>query len=173
MTRIVIDIPVIETARLILREPRAADFDAMHAFGQSDRARFVGGPYADWQTWGGLTGNIGQWALRGFGFWTVEERAGGALVGRIGVIQPFDWPEPELAWHVYEGFEGKGLAYEAAMAARSCAYGKLGLGPLISQIHADNTRSRRLAERMGATVEGEGAVRGTPCLTYRHPGASA
>ena len=32
---------------------------------------------------------------------------------------------------------------------------------------------RSTVQALGATVEGEGAVRGTPCRTYRHPGAFA
>ncbi|MCQ0968907.1 GNAT family N-acetyltransferase (plasmid) [Paracoccus sp. TK19116] len=172
MTTIAIDIPVIETERLILREPRLSDWDAVNRFGLSERSGFVGGPFEEWQNWGALTGTIGHWALRGYGMWSVEDRASGEIAGRVGILNPIDWPEPEIGWHVYEGFEGKGIAYEAAIAARDHAKTHLGLGPLISQIHPDNHRSRRLAERMGAHVEREGTVRGTPCLIYRHPANS-
>ena len=164
-----VDIPVGETPHLILREPRISDFEAAAAFAASDRARFVGGPMGRGEAWRSFAAGAGHWALKGFGMWLVEERATCAVVGRIGLLYPEGWPEIELGWHVYDGFEGKGYAYEAAMAARNYAYDVMGLPPMISFIDPDNTRSRRLAERMGATVEREGEVLGTLCLVYRHP----
>ncbi|MBU3028676.1 GNAT family N-acetyltransferase [Paracoccus marinaquae] len=170
---ILVKVPVLETGRLRLREPRLDDWDAVRAFGLSERSRYIGGPFEEWQIWTSLLAPIGHWAVRGYGFWTVEEKATGRVTGRLGVINHIDWPEPELGWQIYEGFEGKGMAYEAAMAARAHAATAMGLGPLISQIHPDNIRSRRLAERMGAVIEREGEVRGTPCLIYRHPAEAA
>lgn len=169
MTTISINIPVLETEHLILREPRLSDWDAMNAFGLSDRSQYVGGPFGEWQNWDALARGIGHWIMRGYGLWSVEDKASGRLAGRLGVINHFDWPEPELGWHIYEGFEGKGIAYEAAMAARAYAQGPMGFAPLISQIAHENVRSRKLAERMGAVIEREGVVRGTACLVYRHP----
>ncbi|MFV0300653.1 MAG: GNAT family N-acetyltransferase [Paracoccus sp. (in: a-proteobacteria)] len=174
MTTLSVDIPVLTTERLILREPREADLDAMVAFEASDRTRYIGGKLEPWQTWGVLNATIGSWITRGFGWWTVEDRASGVMAGRVGVGYPLDWPEPELGWHIYDGFEGRGLAHEAALAARNCAHGQMGLGPLISLIHPENTRSRRLAERLGAVIETDDYIlRGEPCLIYRHPQVSA
>ena len=107
--------------------------------------------------------------LRGFGFWTLEERASGRAIGRAGFYFPPQWSEPELGWQVFDGFEGKGLVYEAAMAARAAGPRLFGLNGVISYIVRDNSRSRRLAERMGATVERETELLGKPCLIYRHP----
>lgn len=162
-------VPVITTGRLILRGPRLSDLDAITGFVTSDRARFVGGPGKPWEGWTSLTSLIGHWVLRGFGWWMMEDRATGQVVGRTGIGYHADWPEPELGWHIYEGFEGQGLAHEGALAARDHAHRLMGLGPVISLIDPRNTRSRRLAERMGAKVERETTVRGIDCLVYRHP----
>lgn len=170
-TTMQVRVPVLETERLILREPRLSDWDAMNAFGLSERSQYVGGPYEEWQNWDAMTRGMGHWIIRGYGLWSVEDKATGRIAGRLGVINHFDWPEPELGWHIYEGFEGKGIAFEAAMAARAHAQGPMGFAPLISQIAHENIRSRKLAERMGAVIEREGVVRGTPCLVYRHPKA--
>ena len=173
MTTLSIDIPVLETAHLILREPRLSDLDAMIAFGESDRTRFVGGKVAPWQSWNILNAAIGHWITRGFGWWTIEDKASGAVLGRTGIGHAIDFPEPELGWVVHDGFEGRGIAFEAATAARDQAW-KMGLGPLISLIAPENLRSRKLAERLGATVEREDfEVRGTPCMIYRHPKGDA
>lgn len=164
-----LDIPVIETERLILRGPRESDFEAVAAFGASPRAKFIGGTDDRWENWRGFLAGIGHWALRGYGFWTLEERASGAPAGRVGIINHEMWPEPELGWHVFDDFEGRGYAYEAALAIRDHAWREMGLGPLISQIHPDNARSIALAERLGATFERESELLGQPCLIYRHP----
>ncbi|AGT08149.1 GNAT family N-acetyltransferase [Paracoccus aminophilus] len=169
MAELSVHVPVIETERLILREPRLSDLDAVIAFGTSDRARFVGGPMEPWQAWNSLMTGIGHWVVRGFGWWMVEDKASGKVAGRVGIGHHLDWPEPELGWHLYDGFEGRGLAYEAASAARNHAYSVMGFGPLISLIDHDNHRSASLARRLGAVPEGEFNVRGDACVIYRHP----
>lgn len=167
------DVPVIETDRLILRAPRFTDLEAITAFGLSDRSRFVGGPMAEWQSWQALTGMIGHWIIRGYGWWMIEDKASGQVAGRAGIGHHIDWPEPELGWHLYEGHEGRGIAYEAALAAREYADRVMGLGPLISLVAHDNLRSRRLAERLGAAAESETVLRGIACIIYRHPMGTA
>ncbi|MCA0922129.1 GNAT family N-acetyltransferase [Pseudooceanicola nanhaiensis] len=164
-------IPVVEAERVILRGPKESDFETVVAFEASDRKAFIGGPVDRWGAWQGFLAVLGHWALRGYGFWTVEERATGLPVGRIGVIYHHEtlWPEPELGWHMFEGAEGKGLAHDAAVAARAYAAEAWDMAPLISQIHPDNIRSRKLAERMGCVVERESTVLDTPVLIYRHP----
>ncbi|TRW97566.1 GNAT family N-acetyltransferase [Paracoccus sp. M683] len=173
MTVLSVDIPVLTTERLILREPRQADFPAHAEFAASDRAKFVGGSPDRFEAWRGFTSGIGHWILKGFGFWTVEDRATGAPAGRVGLLDHEGWPEIELGWHIYAGFEGKSYAYEAAMAARDHAYRVMGLPPMISHIDPDNARSRRLAERMGAVIERESVLLGQPVLIYRHPAGAA
>lgn len=164
-------IPVIETERLVLRAPSAADLPAAEAFFASDRSRFVGGPLAPWEVWGKLAGALGQWALRGYGRWTFE--LDGQPAGWAGIIHPADWPEAEIGWGTYDGFEGKGLAHEAALAARRYAASEWGLTPLISLIDPENTRSARLAERLGARVERDTMIRGHACQIWRHPAEEA
>ena len=168
------EIPVLETERLILRAPRLEDLDALAAFFASPRAQYVGGPTTRFQSWRSLLTVTGHWVMRGYGYWTMEDRATGQPAGRVGVhFHEGEWPEPELGWHVFNGFEGKGYAYEAALAARRAAATQFGLGPLISLIAPENARSIRLAERLGATVECKGEVFGHPCLMFRHPRETA
>jgi hypothetical protein len=106
-------IPTLTTDRLILREPREADFAAMLAFNDSPRAAFVGGGRDRQWVWRGLLANIGHWSLRGHGFYSVDTTAGD-FIGRIGVIYHDGWDEPELGWHLFDGFEGRGYGVEAA-----------------------------------------------------------
>lgn len=145
-------IPTLETERLILRAPRETDFAAMLGFNDSPRAGFVGGGRDRQWVWRGLLANIGLWALRGYGFYSVDTK-GGDFVGRVGVIFHDGWDEPELAWHLYDGFEGKGYALEAARAARDDYHARISRQAPISYIDVANTRSEALAKRLGAVIE--------------------
>jgi len=167
-----LNIPVIETERLVLRGPRESDFEAHAAFMSSDRSQFVGGPQDRWNSWKGLLGQYGHWALRGYGFWTISDHATEVPLGKCGFIYNDGWSEPELGWHIYASAEGKSIAFEAVSAAR--AHGvTMGLDGVISYIDPANTRSLRLAERLGARFERKGEVIGHPCHIYRHPKTEA
>ncbi|MBD3679662.1 MAG: GNAT family N-acetyltransferase [Rhodobacteraceae bacterium] len=146
-------VPEIETERLRLRLPKASDLPAHVAFRTSERSRTVGGPFDAASSFHHLAGVIGQWQLRGYGRWMVADKQTDAPLGIIGIFHPDDWPEPEIGWSVYEGAEGRGIAFEAAVASRDFAYGALGWDRIVSLIAPDNTRSIQLAERMGAARE--------------------
>jgi RimJ/RimL family protein N-acetyltransferase len=143
-------IPTLTTERLILRPPRREDLAPFAVFWASERSVHEGGPRDLRGAWEDFAAGFGLWAIEGFGTWSVEERATGALVGIIGYYHPADFPELEIGWTVFDGFEGKGLAYEAAMAARAWGYAERGLTPLVSHTDPANARSIRLHERMGA-----------------------
>lgn len=166
-----ITIPTITTARLTLRAPRLSDFDAYAEFRTSDRARFVGGPNTQIQAWGQFIGLPGQWAIRGYGRWIAADRESDAPLGVVGLLYPVGWPEPEIAWSMFAAGEGRGLAHEAALAARDYAYATAGWTTAISLIDPTNTRSVALAERLGCRPDGDyqheifGAMQ-----IWRHPG---
>ena len=162
-------IPVLETERLILRAPQESDLDAMAGFWASDRSHILGGPVSRHEAWRKLAGMIGHWAMRGYGFFVLQEKSDGAPLGGVGIISPEGWSEPEIGWHVFEGAEGKGYAYEAALKVRAYADEVLGIATPISHIAAENSRSIALAKRLGATFEREAVVAGHPCHIYRHP----
>ncbi|MCP5086132.1 MAG: GNAT family N-acetyltransferase [Rhodobacteraceae bacterium] len=168
-------IPIIETERLILRAPVENDFEPLATFfADEQRSAGFGGPLDRNEAWRWFASNIGHWELRGYGFWTIEERTRGAVCGITGVWYPEGWPEPELGWVIYANFEGKGIANEAAVAARGHAYRHFGLVTLSSNIFPGNSRSVALAERMGAVYERtyENVTHGTE-LVYRHPAPEA
>ena len=169
MTRLAVDIPVIETDRLILRDMRETDLDVIADFFADDRSGFVGGPKSRPESWRTIAGALGHWMLRGYGMWLVAERATDRPVGGVGFLFPEGWDEPELGWHLYNGHEGKGYAHEAATAARAHGARHFGLDGVISYIVPENTRSIALAQRLGATFEREGEVLGHACHVYRHP----
>lgn len=165
-------IPTVQTERLILRAPRLEDLEPQVDFFASDRSSFIGGPQDRSDTWRSLLRGAGQWVIRGYGLWQIEEKSTGKTAGWAGVINHIEWPEAELGYSLYNGFEGRGLAYEANMAARAYAYEHQGFDTLVSYIDAANTRSIALAERMGARFEAAATVYGYECNIYRHPAKS-
>lgn len=154
MSAFTVTIPRLKTERLLLREYREADFAEFAAFYGTERSRFIGGPLTRETAWRGLATHLGHWALRGYGFWAVEERSTGQFCGHVGLWFPEGWYAPEIGWVMMPNSEGKGIAHEAAIAARAYAYGTLGWKTAVSMIDPANIRSIRLAERMGCTCEG-------------------
>ncbi|MGM0583773.1 MAG: GNAT family N-acetyltransferase [Pseudomonadota bacterium] len=150
-----LDIPELETDRLRLRAPALSDFEALVDFYAGPRSRFVGGPLRRDEVWRGFAAVIGHWALRGYGFWSIELRETGACAGRVGLWFPEGWPEPEVGWTLLDGFEGRGYATEGARAARTYAYDMLGWPTAVSLIDVANAPSKAVAERLGAWREGE------------------
>ena len=150
-----IAVPTIETDRLVLGPLTEAAFRPMCDFYASDRARHVGGPMTPEGVWRTLALEIGHWNLRGYGRFAVTEKDTGALVGTIGPWYPHGWPEPEIGWDLMNGFEGKGYATEAGRACLDHAYRDLGWTTAISLVATDNEGSRRVAQRLGATRDGD------------------
>jgi RimJ/RimL family protein N-acetyltransferase len=170
------DTPVIETERLVLRGPLPSDWPVWRDFAQSPRAAFIGGPMDLGRAWRAFCHVVGMWAVRGFGSFVITAKGDPAPLGMAGPWHPADWPEREIGWAVWSpAAEGKGLAFEAARAARDHAYRVLGWPTAVSYIAPGNTRSIRLAERLGARLDPTAAAPqpedGT--LVYRHPGPEA
>lgn len=164
-------IPTLETERLILRAPREADFTRECLFYDGDHARFVGGARGPSAVWEKITERLGHWSLRGYGFFHIDEKAGGRYVGRTGPICPWGWPEPEIGWSLMPDAMGHGYATEAARAARAWVYGSLGWTTAISLIDPANTASQAVAHRLGATFEKTyDHPEYGPMYIWRHPG---
>jgi len=167
-------VPVLETPRLILRANRPEDFEPYAAFYASDRALLRGGIKSRYEAWVQFAAEIGHWALRGYGFWAVEEKATGDYCGQVGLWNPEGWPAPEVGWLMTGGKEGKSIAFEAACRARQYAFETLGWPEVASCISDGNTRSIRLAERMGARLDRRVPRPGRPdALIYLHPAPGA
>ena len=160
----------LETENLILRMLKAEDFDAHAKFLATERSKGVGGPVNRADAWRKFATDFGHWVLRGYGMVTIVEKSSGKQVGVVGFWNPEGWLEVELGWTVYDGFEGRGYAYEAANAMRKYAYETLNWKTLTSVIASDNTRSIALAKRLGAHFEQNWtSPSGKSAVIYRHP----
>jgi RimJ/RimL family protein N-acetyltransferase len=171
---ITFEIPVLRTERLVLRAFRAGDLDAWAAMeADPDVRRYRGNNLRTRdEAWGAMEASLGQWALRRYGLFALELAADRQFVGFAGILHPADWPEAELAYSLAQPYWGRGLAVEAARAARDWAFAQHGFSRLASFILPENTRSIRVAARLGAVREGMVELRGfhAEWWVHRSPG---
>ncbi|MCB9992506.1 MAG: GNAT family N-acetyltransferase [Hyphomicrobiaceae bacterium] len=160
-------IPTLLTERLRLRPPEIGDFPAFAEMLTSDRSRFMGGPCSKAEAWKWFCHDVAQWHLFGHGALMIERRTDGVCVGEVALSSGPLFPELELGWFLYDGFEGAGYAFEAAATLRDWAFDVLGARTLVSYTDAANRASIALARRLGA-VEDRVAPRPDPAdLVFR------
>lgn len=173
------DIPTLTTARLQLRAFHEPDLDAYAAMcADAEVMRYIGtgGTVGREMAWRHMALFNGTWTLKGHGMWAVESRVGGGVVGggvgrmigRVGFLDPPDWPACELAWLLARDAWGRGLAFEAASAALEHARNTLRLERLVSLVRPDNQRSIALANRLGASAGEPVQLFGAPCLLFEY-----
>ena len=149
--------PTLETARLILRPPTAADFDAVAKLLADEVVmRFLGGVQVRPVAWRSFVSTVGSWPIlrrdvrrphRGEHRHLVREAE-----PRVGPIRPEGWPGTEVGWALARAAWGQGYAVEAASAAMDFAVDVLGCIEIIHCIDAENQPSRAVAARLGSTL---------------------
>ena len=159
--------PVIDLANGRLRPHRTEDMEAFWTFFQSDRARYMDRPASRTPLWYGFASEVGSWVLQGQGGWAIETLEG-ELAGQVAVTHPPHFPETELGWFLLDGYERRGLAFEAASAARDYAIRSIHPASLVSYIHRDNSRSIALAERLGAVRDPNAKHHDADDVVYRY-----
>jgi ribosomal-protein-alanine N-acetyltransferase len=112
----------------------------------------------------------------GYGLWATILKDSGALIGRCGLLPwpvmgseraalgvegPEERPTPgrhvevEVAYLLASPYWGRGLATEAARAVVRYGFATLGVDRLIALIDEENEASRRVATKIGMTVDGD------------------
>ena len=170
-----INVPIIETQNLRMRAPSAADFDIDLEFFNSDRCLAFDEKRDADRTFDTLCFHMGHWAFRGFGLWAVEHKDDHTYYGRVGLVQMPSWDLPELGWVLTKPMaEGKGIAFEAAVAVRDYAFSTLDMPKLQSTIRVGNERSIKLAKRLCATYDRtEEFPKHGQCEVYIHQRSAA
>ena len=154
------------------------DADVMHGLGKEPVSAPVQGR-AIVEEW------IAAWRTDALGPFIIETAATDRqVVGQAGLMifdtrgwTPSTWADagshaqPELGWALMRAHWGHGYATEAAAAIRSWAYEVRAIDRLVSLISPDNTRSQRVAQRLGA-IPGEAvtpADSGRQTVVWNHP----
>jgi RimJ/RimL family protein N-acetyltransferase len=167
--------PALETDRLILRPLGLQDLDAYVAFWQDPEVvRYISGsPLPREQSWRRLIGTVGHWQLLGFGFFAIEEKHSGRLIGEAGFqemhrdLHPAIEGTLETGWGILPAFQGKGYATEAVSAAINWAdrtHAALDYSCIISP---ENRPSLDLARKLGFVADVTTTYMGKPIVILR------
>lgn len=153
-------VPALDTARLTLRGHTLADFSECAAMWADPAVtRHIGGrPSSEEEVWARVLRYAGLWALLGFGYWVVRERASGRFVGEVGFAdfrREFTPPladslagAPEVGWAVAMWAHGRGFATEAVGAALAWS-DTHDAARTVCLIAPENVASVRVAEKCG------------------------
>ncbi len=137
----------IETERLLLRPVQPDDLDELVRMHEDPAvARFIGAPERDWLA-ERIEWSRQEWSERGHGLLAILERGRGEFLVRTGLKFWPQFEETELGWVLQPEARGRGLATEAAAAARGRAARGRGdrvLGRVRLTGAAARGRSRRL-----------------------------
>lgn len=93
----------------------------------------------------------------GYGFWAVEERGTGKLLGLTGLAPvmfeaPFT-PAVEIGWRIASDSWGRGYAPEAARMVLDAGFRHLDLPEIVAFTAVINKNSRRVMEKLGMTQD--------------------
>ena len=173
--------PSIDTPRLRLRAHRPDDLDASFAMWRDPNVtRFIGGrPFTREEVWSRLLRYSGMWAFMGHGFWAIEEKATGQLIGDVGVMEarrditPSFEGEPEVGWSLSPHVHGRGYATEAVGAALAWADAQLAVSTLICIISPENTPSLRIAAKFGFRERTRTTYHGMPTIQFERSEAAS
>ncbi|TNF19451.1 MAG: N-acetyltransferase [Rhodobacteraceae bacterium] len=145
-------LPVLATARLMLRAPEVADFELFERLFSLPSAKFMGEAPDSETIWAQFTNYVAGWVLRGDGMFTVCHH--GAPVGFVFAgVEPGD-QAIELRFFIAPEHQRKGFAFEAAEAALAHLKA-IGAAEIVSYVSPANTASQALVTKLGGVQSGE------------------
>lgn len=167
--------PVIETARLRLREHRLSDKEAHVAMWADARVtRFIGGePRTPDVSWGKFLSAAGLWPVMGFGYWVFADKVSDRLIGMGGLsyfgrgIAELEGV-PEAGWAFDADHWGGGLATEAMRAVLAWADEHLA-AEVRCIIEPGHGASERVAAKLGFALLGESDALAEVVAIYSRP----
>jgi RimJ/RimL family protein N-acetyltransferase len=146
----------IETPRLILRSWRKSDLPLFAAQNADPFVmRFLNGVLTREESDAYVERAERHLAETGFCKWAVEAPGITPFVGAVGLTcvrfeAPFT-PAVEVAWRLGRQFWGQGYATEAARAAISDGFSRIGLKEVVALTALGNAASIRVMQRLGMT----------------------
>ena len=136
-------------------------------------SEYIGGkPASREDAWNKLLRNVGHWDTFGYGIFTVREKDGDRFVGEVGLAHfvrglgaNFD-AFPEAAWVLASQGHGNGYATEALVAVHDWLLQTRQSSRTVCIIHPDNTRSLRVAAKLGYISFGMAQYRGASPIMF-------
>lgn len=143
---------IIETERLILREMRAEDFDALYAvLADADIMQHYPYTFDEKRVRGWIERNMERYRIFGFGLWAVCLRETGEMIGDCGLTMQLIGGviKPEIGYHIRRDMQRRGYAKEAASAVRDWSFRNTPFREIYSYMKATNEPSARTAVSWG------------------------
>ena len=156
----------LETGRLLIRNFKPADWEALHEMITQYEASEYGAYDQQWPTGPEDIKGVAEWFASGESYLAVTLKDTGRFIGFVSLNpeQKEGVREYNLGYIFNSDFHSKGYATEACRAALEHAFGTLQADSMITGTAALNRASCRLLERLGfkKTVESTGSFRNDP-----------
>ena len=147
---------VLETERLALRRMTWEDEPTLAAFLQDPQVMYAwehGFSQEEVKEW--IEANLARYERDGHSYLAAVEKGSGDVAGVCGLIEETACGAQRLGvgYIFNKTYWGRGYATECARACVEHAFTALGAKEVTAQIRPENAPSRRVAERLGMTVE--------------------
>jgi ribosomal-protein-alanine N-acetyltransferase len=159
----------LSTHRLRLRQFKLSDEDSLYQLlTQGDVLRYFPNPNPPTpeRVHHLIANQITHWGAHGYGWWAVQERLSGALLGWCGLQYLPETDEIEVGYLLGREYWGRGFATEAARASVDFGFNRLQLENIIALVHPQNKASIRVIEKLGMTFTGRFQYFGMEMLRY-------
>ena len=147
---------LLETERMVLRPLETADIEnLLGIFSDREAMRYYPRTKDRREAEGWVRWNRESYRRNGYGLWAAILKDSGEFAGQCGLVgQEVEGKnEVEIGYMFLKKLWERGLATEAARACRDHGFDVLGYGRLVSLIDPENLASRRVAEKVGITLE--------------------
>lgn len=147
---------VAETDRLILRTEAEGDLDRwMQVMNTRAVRKHLGGVQEQHEVEAGFARKAAGIAKDGYGFWHLQTKADGVLIGQCGLgpieveaASPALRAGVQIGWSIAESHWRRGYAFEAARAAIYLAFYRFGLDRLYAQTSDANVASWQMMKKL-------------------------
>ena len=164
-----LDLPLVETNRLLLRMFEAGDLDsAFRLFNDEEVQKYLSSENRRTceQMKFTLRNLVKRWQERGFGLWCVSEKGSDKMFGYCGFQYLDKTPDVEVLFAFFKDYWGKGFATEAAKACLKFGFEELHLKKMFAATHPENTASRCVLEKIGMVCQEKTTHYGIDTITY-------
>lgn len=150
--RVVLNMKVIETERLYLRELCMDDKkELMKVLSNPESMQFYPHPFSEEEVENWIRWNIENYKKYNHGLWAVLLKEDDVFLGDCGITMQNIGGEtvPEIGFHIIKEYCNKGYATEAALACKEHAISVLHYPKVFSYTTVRNLPSQRVAEKIG------------------------
>ena len=162
--------PILETARLRLREFTLKDVDDMYLINcDPEVTRYTGdgGPLTRKEIERRIREDVlGDYAKYGYGRWAVIHKSDDQLIGFAGLKYLEEMGEIDLGYRFARAYWGMGLATEAAQAVLDYGFRHLDMSRIIGMAMPENKASIRVLEKIGMQFEKLTTTQGHEVVCY-------